>query len=102
MSKNCELYLTPEKKEFFKHIEDFFNAKKDLLYALQGRWEDEYKYEDPEEYKDVIKDVAKEFNLNIYDIKLSYDNQSIKIIFKSNQNIKGYIHIMKTRVKICI
>ena len=83
----------------FEKLRIFYDHEKLWLENLQIRWEDEYNYEDPEDYKKVIIEKAKNYDLTVKKVKLSYRDLSIKITFQFPNQI-GHIDILKTRNKV--
>lgn len=78
----------------------FFQKEKNWLGYLQVRFEDEWKYEEPEEFKNAIKLKAQKYGLNVVKVKMNFNNFSIKITIEFDDKKKGYIDILKTKFKI--
>ena len=70
-----------ELDNFFNKVHQFLMKNIDSLYSLKWRWADEKDYEDFEDYKNVIINLAKKAGLTPYKI-----SKSFKICFKFNEN----------------
>ena len=70
-----------ELDSFFNKVHQFLMKNIDSLYSLKWRWADEKDYEDFEDYKNVIINLAKKSGLIPYKI-----SKSFKISFKFNEN----------------
>lgn len=70
-----------ELDDFFNKVHQFLMKNFENLYSLKWRWDDEKKYEDFEDYKKVIINLAKKAGLTPYKI-----SKSFKISFKFNEN----------------
>ena len=90
-----------EEFEKFKNevINYFENEKKKLCY-YQIRWSDEWKYEDPKEYEDVIIKNAEKYNLNVSSVYLNFRDFSITIRIKKNKNLKAEVIVKTTKTII--
>lgn len=90
------------KKCFLEEVKKFYEAEEELLNYLQSRWMDESEYENPQDYKDVIKERAKKYNLNVSNVFLDRHNLGIQISIKNKQNYVAFIKILKTQNKIVV
>ena len=70
-----------ELEDFFNKVHQFLMKNFESLYSLKWRWADETDYEDFEDYKKVIINLAKKAGLTPYKI-----SKSFKISFKFNEN----------------
>lgn len=75
-------------KEFFNKVHKFLEEKADNLYYFKARWADEKEYEDFEDYKKAIINLAKLSGLTPYKITKSFN-----IYFKFNKNYSVVIHL---------
>jgi len=80
-----------ELDNFFNNVHQFLIKNIDSLYSLKWRWADEKDYEDFEDYKKVIINLAKKSGLTPHKI-----SKNFKISFKFSSNI--FINIyLKTK-----
>ena len=94
--------MVVNKRENLMNLTDkFFMSERKALEYYQFRWEDEYLYEDPEEYKDAIIKKAEKFNLNIKSVKLSPKGNFIKITIQYD-GYTGHIDMLKEKTKIYV
>jgi len=77
-----------ELDNFFTKVHQFSMKNIDTLYSLKWRWADEKDYEDFEDYKKVIINLAKKSGLIPYKI-----SKSFKISFKFNENTLVNIYL---------
>lgn len=84
----------------FKKVSNFLNDEIQFFGSLKFRWENEYRYEDPEDYKKVIREKALKYNLNVGKISLSERTQNITVEFPHNERVSVVVKILKTTYKV--
>jgi len=91
--------VTKEELNFYQaKVNNFYLSEKKHLDYAQARWIDEWQYEDPEDYRNLIRNKAKKYNLEISRITLSKTDFSIKIFIKFTKEVKGIIEIYTEQV----
>ena len=88
-----------ESKECINKLENFFIKEEQALNYYIARWEDEYLYENPQDYKNAIIEKAKKYNLNVKSVNLSPKGKFIKTTIQFD-NYTGHIDCLKTKIKI--
>lgn len=76
--------------DFYYAVMNFVDKYYDELYYFRDRWEDERGYEEFDDYKKAITDLAKEFSLRPFEI-----TEEIKIIFLYQKKYSVIVKIPK-------